>query len=55
MKNIEIEIQVQVENIKPLVKFLNTSAKKILKARQIDEYFVPKHRNFLIVMNMKPK
>lgn len=47
MENIEIEIQVQVENIKPLVKFLNTSAKKILKTRQIDEYFVPKHRNFL--------
>lgn len=46
-KNIEIEIQVQVENIKPLVRFLNTNAKKIIKTRQIDEYFIPKHRNFL--------
>ncbi len=47
MKNIEIEIQVQVEDISPLVKFLNSNAKKKLANRQIDEYFVPKHRNFL--------
>lgn len=43
----EIEIQVQVEKIQPLLKFLAKNGKQVLKARQIDEYFIPKHRNFL--------
>lgn len=47
-KNIEIEIQVQIENIKPLIKFLDTHAKKESKTRQIDEYFTPQHRNFVV-------
>ncbi len=46
-KNIEIEIQVQLENIRPLKTFLKKKAKLINKARQIDYYFTPSHRNFL--------
>ena len=46
-KNIEIEIQVQVENAKPFISFLKKSAKEVFSARQIDEYFIPKHRDFL--------
>lgn len=46
-KNIEIEIQVQLENIRPLKTFLKKKAKLINKARQIDYYYTPSHRNFL--------
>ncbi|MCX6790665.1 MAG: class IV adenylate cyclase, partial [Candidatus Gribaldobacteria bacterium] len=45
--NIEIEIQVQVEKIEPLVEFLKTKGKFQAKHRQVDEYFTPTHRNFL--------
>jgi len=47
MQNIEIEIQVQIEKIKPLEKFLKSNAKFIGRFRQIDEYFTPVHRDFL--------
>lgn len=49
MKNkfIEIEIQVQVEKIKDLLKFLKKNAKLEGKERQIDSYYTPAHRNFL--------
>jgi adenylate cyclase class 2 len=46
-KDIEIEIQVQVEKIDLLKKFLIGSAKLVSKNRQLDEYFTPDHRNFL--------
>jgi len=45
--NKEIEIQVKVENIKPLLEFLKKNAKHISETSQIDRYFTPKHRNFL--------
>jgi len=46
MKNIEVEIQVNVENIKPLLKFVKEKAKFISEEREIDQYFTPAHRNF---------
>lgn len=47
MKDIEIEIQVQVENVEPLRTFLEESAQATGTKRQIDRYFVPAHRDFL--------
>jgi len=49
MNNIEIEIQVNIENSKPLVEFLEKSAEFKKESRQIDEYFSPAHRNFTSV------
>lgn len=49
--NIEIEIQVNVENIKPLISFLRKNAKFQSESHQTDEYFSPHHRNFL---NVRP-
>lgn len=43
----EIEIQVRVEYIKPLIKFLNEKASFISQVHQIDKYYIPNHRNFL--------
>lgn len=43
----EVEIQVSVENIKPLLRVLKQEAKSLYKSRQIDEYFTPPDRNFL--------
>jgi predicted adenylyl cyclase CyaB len=45
--NKEIEIQVQVEHIKPLLGFLKKNAELIGESSQIDRYFTPQHRNFL--------
>jgi len=47
MKNIEIEIQVNIENSKQLLEFLDKNGKFIGEKHQIDEYFSPAHRNFL--------
>lgn len=44
--NREIEIQVQVEKIKPLIDLLEKEGKFEFENRQIDEYFTPAHRNF---------
>ncbi len=49
MNDTEIEIQVQVENVKPLEDFLEKGGKLESEKRQLDEYFVPAHRNFLDV------
>jgi len=46
-KNIEIEIQVQLENIRPLKNFLKQKAKFLKESRQIDYYYTPAHRDFL--------
>ncbi len=48
-KDIEIEIQVNVEKIEPLLDFLTKSGKFVSEKRQIDEYFTPHHRDFLAV------
>ena len=53
MKNIEIEIQVNIENTKPLIDFLEKNAEFKKETRQIDEYFSPAHRNFIGVRPVK--
>ena len=46
MKNTEIEIQLQIENSKPLMRFLKTEAEFASEKHQIDEYYSPAHRDF---------
>lgn len=53
MDNIEIEIQVNIENSKPLIEFLEKNADFKSENRQIDEYFSPAHRNFTEVRPVK--
>ncbi|MEK7114948.1 MAG: class IV adenylate cyclase [Patescibacteria group bacterium] len=53
MKNIEIEIQVKIENIKPLLIFLKKSGQFKSEEKQIDQYFTPAHRDFLAVRPVK--
>jgi len=48
-KDIEIEIQVNVEKIEPLLEFLTKSGKFVGEKHQVDEYFTPTHRDFLAV------
>ncbi|MFH1367153.1 MAG: class IV adenylate cyclase [Patescibacteria group bacterium] len=48
-KNIEIEIQVSVENIKPLLDFLGKEGDFKYEKRQIDEYFTPKENDYTAV------
>jgi len=45
--NIEIEIQVNVENPKPLIESLKTNGNFQAEKHQLDEYFSPAHRDFL--------
>lgn len=49
--NIEIEIQVNVENINPLLDFLKLKGEFKHEIRQVDEYFSPAGDNFL---NVRP-
>lgn len=53
MDNIEIEIQVNTENSKSLVEFLEKEAEFKGEKHQIDEYFTPAHRNFLDIRPVK--
>lgn len=53
MKDIEIEIQVNVENSKSLINFLEKNADFQKENHQIDEYFSPTHRNFIGVRPVK--
>lgn len=46
MSDLEIEIQVVVENTEPLIKFLEKNGKFVSRNHQIDDYFVPAHRDF---------
>ena len=52
-KDIEIEIKVQVEKIKSLEDFLKENGKLIGTQHQMDEYFVPTHRNFISIRPAK--
>jgi adenylate cyclase class 2 len=47
--NIEIEIQVNIENSKPLTEFLEKNAVFQKENHQIDEYFSPFHRDFIAI------
>jgi len=53
MNDIEIEIQVNIENSKPLIVFLEKNAEFKTEKHQIDEYFSPVHRNFIEVRPVK--
>lgn len=46
-KDIEIEIQVNVENSKPLIEFLEKDGVFQSEKRQVDEYFSPVLKDFL--------
>lgn len=48
-KDIEIEIQVNVEKIEPLLDFLEKNGRFVAEKHQVDEYFTPVHRDFLAV------
>jgi adenylate cyclase class 2 len=47
MEDTEIEIQVNIENSKPLIDFLEKNGEFKSKNHQIDEYFSPAHRDFI--------
>lgn len=49
MKDTEIEIQARIEHGEKLIAFLEKEARFVGEKRQIDEYFVPAHRNFVSV------
>ncbi|XOB41732.1 MAG: class IV adenylate cyclase [Candidatus Nealsonbacteria bacterium] len=53
MNDIEIEIQVNIEDNKPLIDFLEKSGQFMSENHQIDEYFSPVHRNFIGVRPVK--
>jgi predicted adenylyl cyclase CyaB len=53
MKNIEIEIKARIEKSKALVRFLNKNGKFVGNKRQVDEYFIPSHRDFRKIRPMK--
>ena len=53
MSNIEVEIQVNIENSKPLMDFLEKNADFKKESHQIDEYFSPTHRSFIEVRPVK--
>lgn len=53
MKETEIELQTKVENISPLLTFLEKEASFEYDAHQRDEYFTPPHRDFLGVRPIK--
>ena len=52
-KNIEIEIQVTIENSKPLLDFLEHKGDFKYEKRQIDEYFTPKENDYTKVRPIK--
>lgn len=52
-RNKEIEIKVSVEKPEKLVGFLNKNAKHVGRSKQLDEYFVPAHRNFISAKPIK--
>jgi adenylate cyclase class 2 len=49
MENTEIEIQVNIENSKSLIDFLEKNAEFKSENHQVDEYFSPAHRDFIKV------
>jgi adenylate cyclase, class 2 len=51
--NVEIEIQVNIENTKPLIDFLEKNGDFQSEKRQVDEYFSPAHRDFLEIRPVK--
>ena len=48
MKNVEVEIQVIIKDIKEAEKRLREVGKFIKSRKQVDEYFITRHRNFFV-------
>jgi len=46
MKDIEVEIQLELENSEPLLDFLEKNGKLVYEDKQNDHYYTPKHRDF---------
>ena len=53
MKDIEIEIKVKIEHSNSLLDFLERNAKFQKEQQQVDEYFLPSHRDFTEVRPVK--
>ena len=53
MQDTEIEVQVKVENVQPLLNLLNESGKFVAEKRQVDEYFTPAHKDFTAIRPIK--
>ena len=51
--NIEIEIQVNIKNTKPLIEFLEKNGNFQSEKHQVDEYFSPAYRDFFGVRPVK--
>lgn len=49
MKNIEIEVKLKIENVKPLEELIEKEGEFIKEKHQIDVYYSPQHRDFLKV------
>src|SRR5690348_5829328 len=49
MKDTEIEIQTRIEKTDALKAFLENEAQFISENQQIDEYFIPAHRDFVAI------
>lgn len=47
MKDVEIEIKAKVEQVTPLLTFLEKNGTFISEKTQLDEYFSPAHRDYL--------
>ncbi|MBM2820381.1 MAG: hypothetical protein HW405_141 [Candidatus Berkelbacteria bacterium] len=46
MKDTEVEIQVKIAKVEPLLKLLEKEGKFLYEEKQIDQYFTPTHRDF---------
>ena len=51
--DVEIEIKVRVENVKPLIMLMEKEGKYEGETRQLDEYFTPAHIDYLKQVPMK--
>jgi len=50
--NVEVEIKIKVDDIKEIRKKVSSQGKLIKSIRQVDDYYVPCHRDFF---NQKPQ
>lgn len=46
--NIEVEVKIEVESLKRVREKVSTVGKLVKSIKQVDEYYVPCHRNFFI-------
>ncbi len=46
--NIEVEIKVKIDNFEEIKDKVSKSGKLIKAIKQIDDYYVPSHRDFFV-------